>query len=153
MLPPLVELWPPIDPDVCIPYREVRLLLWLTSTEEQTRKDTWGQATWKKPEQTYQIAVKSSRIIYNTSNNFFLRLGAFIAIIQYRVCIILTPDYKRFDSLSYSLVIITKAILGPASVCRGDMRKLQPVIPICKTSRFYLAPITYLAYLHWCINK
>jgi len=51
---------------------EVLLLLWLTLTEEQTWKDTWGQATWKKTEQTYQFAVKSSRIIYNISNNIFM---------------------------------------------------------------------------------
>lgn len=108
----------------------------------------------KKKNQNRHIKSQLNPVtLFTTSQTIFLHLRAFLAIIQYRVCIIFTPNYSRFDSLYYGLVIITKAILGPATVFKDDVTKLQPVIPIYKTSRFYLAPVTYLAQLHRCINK
>lgn len=148
MLPPLVEFWPQIDPDVCILYMETQLLQLKADLKRHLGRG------YKEKKQNRHIKSQLNPVtLFTTSQTIFLRLRAFIAIIQYRVCIILTPNYCRFDSLYYGLVIITKAILGPATVFRDDVRKLQPVIPICKTSRFHLAPITYLAHLHWCINK
>lgn len=79
--------------------------------KKQKQKQTNTQ-TNKKQNRRFKLQLNPAAL-FTTSQTIFLRLRAFIAIIQYRVYIILTPHYNSFDSLFYSPVIITDAILRP----------------------------------------